>query len=512
MISGVSAGNVTATSAVISWSTDTNSDSQVDYGISSSYGYTSPLDSTLTQSHSVVLSGLAAGTLYHYRVKSKDASGLLTMSGDLTFTTSSAYSVSAAPASGSGYSQRFTFTFSSVANVDSVNVVINSSLTGASACYVIYEPPLNTVDLVDDSGTAIAGRLTPGSGTLSNSQCSIAGTSVAVIASSVTLSATVTFTPAFAGSKTIWASWYSGGQQQGNWQNIGSWTVPSGSSTGMSVSPPGGAGSSQRFTFNFPGRSNGDSVNMMINSSLTGVGGCLFIYETQSNTLDLVDDSGTAIGGRVTPGSSDTLSNSQCSIPASSVVVTMAGGNITVVATVTFTPAFAGSKTIWASWYANSQNQGDWQSIGSWVVPGGSSTGMSVSPPGGAGSSQRFTFNFPGRSNGDSVNMMINSGLAGAGGCLFIYETQNNTLDLVDDSGTAIGGRVTPGSSDTLSNSQCSIPASSIVVTMAGGNITVMATVTFTPAFAGSKTIWASWYADSQNQGDWQSIGSWIVQ
>jgi hypothetical protein len=108
--------------------------------------------------------------------------------------------------------------------------------------------------------------------------------------------------------------------------------------------------------------------------------------------------------------------------------------------------------------------------------------------------------------------MMINSSLAGAGGCLFIYETQSNTLDLVDDSGTAIGGRVTPGSSDTLSNSQCSIPASSIVVTMAGDNITVVATVKFTPAFAGSKTIWASWYANSQNQGDWQNIGSWIVQ
>ena len=66
-------GNVTATSAQISWSTETYSDSQVDYGTSAAYENSSALDSNLTQSHSVLLSGLAPGMLYHYRVKSKDA-------------------------------------------------------------------------------------------------------------------------------------------------------------------------------------------------------------------------------------------------------------------------------------------------------------------------------------------------------------------------------------------------------------------------------------------------------
>src|SRR5206468_7054954 len=41
-------------------------------------------------SHSVGLSGLTASTLYHYRVKSKDAAGNLAVSADFTFTTSAA--------------------------------------------------------------------------------------------------------------------------------------------------------------------------------------------------------------------------------------------------------------------------------------------------------------------------------------------------------------------------------------------------------------------------------------
>ena len=35
----------------------------------------------------VVLGGLAANTLYHYRVRSSDAANNLALSGDLTFTT-----------------------------------------------------------------------------------------------------------------------------------------------------------------------------------------------------------------------------------------------------------------------------------------------------------------------------------------------------------------------------------------------------------------------------------------
>ncbi len=90
VISAVSAGTLTQTGSTITWITNENSDSLVDYGLTSAYGSSSALNSSLITSHSVAISGLLAGTLYHYRVKSKDASGNLATSADSTFTTQSA--------------------------------------------------------------------------------------------------------------------------------------------------------------------------------------------------------------------------------------------------------------------------------------------------------------------------------------------------------------------------------------------------------------------------------------
>ncbi len=87
-ISGVTASNITTTSAIITWSTNEASTSQVDYGTTTAYGSSSPLDSTLLTSHSRTLSGLTASTTYHFRVRSTDAVGNTATSGDNTFTTS----------------------------------------------------------------------------------------------------------------------------------------------------------------------------------------------------------------------------------------------------------------------------------------------------------------------------------------------------------------------------------------------------------------------------------------
>jgi hypothetical protein len=61
----------------------------VDYGTTSAYGQSTPLNASLVTSHSMSLSGLSAGTTYHYRARSRDSDGLSTSS-DYTFTTSAA--------------------------------------------------------------------------------------------------------------------------------------------------------------------------------------------------------------------------------------------------------------------------------------------------------------------------------------------------------------------------------------------------------------------------------------
>jgi len=87
VIEGVTATNITHSSAVIHWTTSEAADSQVEYGLSSSYGTSTARDFTLVGSHTAALSGLTAETLYHFRVLSRDAAGNLAASSDFAFTT-----------------------------------------------------------------------------------------------------------------------------------------------------------------------------------------------------------------------------------------------------------------------------------------------------------------------------------------------------------------------------------------------------------------------------------------
>jgi len=85
-ISNVQVSQISDDSAIINWDTSAPADSQVEYGLTASYGSTTTLDPTPTLSHSVVLSNLNAETLYHYRVLSSNTGGDA-YSGDYTFST-----------------------------------------------------------------------------------------------------------------------------------------------------------------------------------------------------------------------------------------------------------------------------------------------------------------------------------------------------------------------------------------------------------------------------------------
>lgn len=90
LISEVSSAVTGSSSATISWATDQLSNSQVVYGTTTSYGSSSTLDTTLILAHSVSLTGLAPGTVYHYAVESWNADGMKSVSADYTFTTATA--------------------------------------------------------------------------------------------------------------------------------------------------------------------------------------------------------------------------------------------------------------------------------------------------------------------------------------------------------------------------------------------------------------------------------------
>jgi hypothetical protein len=86
-ISGVAASNATLTGVAIAWQTSVPANAQVQYGTTSSYGAVTPVDSTITTSHQVTLSGLKPGTTYHFRADSTDTKNNTAKSNDMTFAT-----------------------------------------------------------------------------------------------------------------------------------------------------------------------------------------------------------------------------------------------------------------------------------------------------------------------------------------------------------------------------------------------------------------------------------------
>lgn len=89
IISSISSGTPDTSSAIITWTTDEAATSQVEYGLTTSYGTLTTLDASLVTSHSVSISGLSSNTTYHFRVASADTNGNLASSTDQTLTTDS---------------------------------------------------------------------------------------------------------------------------------------------------------------------------------------------------------------------------------------------------------------------------------------------------------------------------------------------------------------------------------------------------------------------------------------
>jgi hypothetical protein len=100
-------------------------------------------------------------------------------------------------------SQTFTFQFSDSAgwqDLGVVNILINDGLNGLHACYLAYSRPQNVLYLVSDNGDGLLpGLALNGSGTLSNSQCTVTGAGSTAVGSlnALTLTLNLSFSSVF---------------------------------------------------------------------------------------------------------------------------------------------------------------------------------------------------------------------------------------------------------------------------------------------------------------------------
>ncbi len=86
IISNLTSSEITKSAAHISWTTNENASSVLEYGLTTNYGSTHT-DAILKISHGFTVTGLLSGATYHFRVKSTDASGNQVISGDKTVIT-----------------------------------------------------------------------------------------------------------------------------------------------------------------------------------------------------------------------------------------------------------------------------------------------------------------------------------------------------------------------------------------------------------------------------------------
>jgi hypothetical protein len=108
-------------------------------------------------------------------------------------------------------------------------VLINTAVGGAGACYVFYNPALNSVTLGNDTYTNLLGPMTLGTtATLQNSQCTVNGatSSATWSGNTLTLSLSLTFEPAFIGAKSVFGYAFTVGGPVSGWRTLGVWTIP----------------------------------------------------------------------------------------------------------------------------------------------------------------------------------------------------------------------------------------------------------------------------------------------
>jgi hypothetical protein len=149
-----------------------------------------------------------------------------------TVTNQTPVPVSVTPSSGTGTSQTFSTVVSDANGYTDINTVyflIDKSVNGVSACFILYSRSSGTFRLASDTGASWSAGITPGvSGSASNSQCTLSGTGSAVSGSgnNLTLQLALSFTSTFTGTRNVYVAAIDQSSAMSSYGNLGTWTVP----------------------------------------------------------------------------------------------------------------------------------------------------------------------------------------------------------------------------------------------------------------------------------------------
>jgi hypothetical protein len=435
--------------------------------------------------------------------------------------------VSLSPNSGGGTPVTFTAVYSDpngAGDLSEAMLLVNTGVTGADGCYVYYQPQSNLLYLNNDAGNGwLTPGLTPaegGTGTSSNSQCTLhaGSSSVAMAGNNLTLGVTLSFAPAFVGAKNVYLYALGVSGQSSGWLTEGTWTPnPSvGPPAIVSLSPASGTGTSVTFQAVYSDPNGAGALTegqLLVNSTLSPSYACYLYYQPQTNHLYLSNDTGYWMTTpALTPGVAGTASNSQCTLNAGSSSVSTAGNNLTLNVALSFSSEFIGPKNAYMYAEANAQNSG-WVMKGTWTPApsAGPPAVVSLSPSSGSGTSVTFQAVYSDPNGAGALNealLLVNGAIDADNGCYVYYQPQANQLYLFNDAGVLMTPALTPEVAGTASNSQCTLNAGSSSVGTAGNNLTLNVALSFSGTFVGPQNVYLEAAGNGQNSG-WFMKGTW---
>jgi hypothetical protein len=283
--------------------------------------------------------------------------------------------LSLTPSSGGGSVQSFTFKFS---HPDGAAMIAGATVRIAGSdgqdCTLHYNFSALLVQMLNDAGTIWMGPAPVGKGSiLQNGRCtlSIAGSSVSTSGTTLTITAPLSFTPAFAGDRAISAQLTGTNGLYTSFQQLGTWTVPGNAPPlPVSLAPSSGVGRAQTFTWQF---SHPGGAAMIAAAVLRIVGAdgqdCTMYFALPAGTVQMFNDSSTQWMGPVRFGSSAPLQNSRCAVSAAGISVVLSGTTLSLTVPITFQAQFAGNKTLSVQLTGTNGFYTSLRQMGVWLVP-----------------------------------------------------------------------------------------------------------------------------------------------
>lgn len=300
----------------------------------------------------------------------------------------------------------------------------------------------------------------------------------------------------------------------------------------ISLNPLSGSGFSGTFTATFTQSSSNHYLGYILFLptpnvvAYTATGSCLIEYNKYSHGIRLINNAGTdwlgpISGVPIAPGAA-VLTNNQCQVNVANVVAKVTGSTMTVTVPVTF---FSTLGLVVGTFLQAADANDVWTGMtqfGNWTLPGAPQNRLgpritSVSSTASMGSEAKYTIvasHTAGASSISMIHLLAGASIIGSDVCQVVYFPGTNSLNLVNDAGTAmvsVAGGV-PGQPGVLANSRCSVNAATASQARTANTVSVTLPIKYTQAFAGQKTVYVNAFDIGGLLTHWVQGSSILVQ